>query len=103
MMMAEGLTIPDLAAYRRIEVDRREARTDESKAMNVTSIASMMTNLKSAEQTSAIQYAVAAKIMQSERAEGDAAVQLIEAAGATMDQALSSAGATLASQLDLLA
>lgn len=77
--------------------------TDEDAVMNVSSVASAIVNLKAAEQAAAIQYAVADRVLDSERSQGDAAVKLIEAAQASMDAALGQVTAAISGELDVLA
>lgn len=60
-------------------------------------------NLKSAEMTSRVQYAVARKLLDSQKLQGDVAVKLIEAAGKVSSSAgdeLVAAATGLGGQVD---
>ncbi len=71
--------------------------------MDAASIASAMTALRAAETQAAIQYAVAAKMMNSQRSQGNAVVQLLEAAQQNMAQGVTSVSDAIANQLDITA
>jgi len=64
---------------------------------------SSISNLQAAETASKIQFAVAAKAMQTTRARGEAMVQLIDAAAETMNQAVEQTAADLGANLDIRA
>lgn len=57
--------------------------------MNIGSVASAAVSLKAAQNAFQVQIAVAAKLQDSQQAQGDAVVKLIEAASNNLDQASS--------------
>lgn len=65
------------------------------------SLISSISNLQAAETASKIQFAVAAKAMQTTRAQGEALVQLITDAAESMNQAIEQVAGEIGSQLDV--
>ncbi len=74
-----------------------------NRVMDVTSLASTILGVKSAQQAVSIQYAVAAKMLDTQRAQGNAATQLIDAAGRQIQTATESLATETAQLLDVLA
>lgn len=71
--------------------------------MNVSSLASAIVNYRAAASAAAVQYAVAAKALESEQFQGEAAVKLIQAAQQTLNQATAETAQVISHELDLLA
>ncbi|MFQ5424532.1 MAG: hypothetical protein ACE5F9_11200 [Phycisphaerae bacterium] len=67
--------------------------------MSVASLASSIVNFKSAQTAASIQIAVAAKSLDTQRAQGDIAVQLIDAAGQQAQAGAANGSATDTSRL----
>ncbi len=67
------------------------------------SLINSISNLQAAQTASQVQYAVAAKALQTTRAQGEAAVQLIQSAAEGMNQALENVAKDLGSQIDVRA
>ena len=69
---------------------------------DIMNLTSALTSLKAGEAASQIQMAVAARMLETQRDQGDAAVKLIEAAADTMAQA-ASWSADIGASLDVTA
>ena len=69
--------------------------------MNVSSVASAVTSLKAAETASQIQFAVAAKSLNQQKAQGQAVVQLIQSASANVDQSIANVSEAIGGLLDV--
>ncbi len=61
--------------------------------MDPIALATSFTNLKSAEMTAKVQYAVAAKMLKIANSQGDGVAQLLQAAAEGFDQALAAVNA----------
>ncbi len=80
----------------------RQARPDTD-GMNVASVANAAVSLKSAETAFQAQVAVAGKLIDSQRAQGDAVVQLLEAASENLETASQDLLAAVGGNLDVRA
>ncbi len=69
--------------------------------MNVSSVASAASSLKAAETASQVQFAVAAKSLNHQRAQGDAVVQLIQGAQENLDQSIANVSNAIGGLLDV--
>lgn len=69
--------------------------------MNVSSVASAVTSLKAAQTTSQIQFAVAAKFLDQQRAQGESVVQLIQSASQNLDESLANVSQAIGGLLDV--
>ncbi len=67
------------------------------------SLTSAVVGLKLAETASSIQYAVAAKMLQNSRTQGDAVLKMLESAKDGFDQAVANVADAISGQLDLYA
>ncbi|MCB9851612.1 MAG: putative motility protein [Phycisphaerales bacterium] len=69
--------------------------------MNVSSVASAVTSLKAAETASQIQFAVAAKSLNQQKAQGAAVVKLIQSASENLDASIAGVSDAVGSLLDV--
>lgn len=69
--------------------------------MNVSSVASAVSSLKAAETASQVQFAVAAKSLNQQKAEGQAVVQLIQGAQENLDQSIANVSDAIGGLLDV--
>lgn len=69
--------------------------------MNVASVASAVTSLKAAQTTSQIQFAVAAKFLDQQKAQGDAVVKLIQSASDNLDASVANVSQAIGGLLDV--
>jgi hypothetical protein len=67
------------------------------------SLIESISNFKAAETAAQVQYAVAAKALQTSKAQGQAMVQLIEAAAESMKQAIGQMAGEIGAQIDVRA
>ncbi len=78
----------------------QRARPDTD-GMNVSSVASAAVSLKSAETAFQAQVAVAGKLIDNQRTQGDAVVQLLEAASENLETASQDLLAAVGGNLDV--
>lgn len=71
--------------------------------MDTSTLATALTALRSAETTAAIQYAVAARLLRSQATQGQAVVEMIQAAGQNLDAAVGDVSSAISSGLDVYA
>ena len=71
--------------------------------MSVDPLVSSVVQLKAAQTASSVQYAVAAKLLQTERQGGAAVLKLIDAADQEMNQAAESVADSAVGGLDVMA
>lgn len=69
--------------------------------MNVSSVAAAAVSLKSAETAFQTQVAVAGKLLDNQRAQGDAVIQLLQAATENIDAASNNLIAAVGGNLDV--
>ena len=69
--------------------------------MNVSSVASAAVALKSAQTTSQIQFAVAAKFLDQQKSQGAAVVKLIDSASQNLDKSIANLSQALGGLLDV--
>lgn len=71
--------------------------------MNVSSLSSALIGLQSARTNASVQYAVAAKMLDTSRDQGAAVVELLKAAEAGMEEAVADMANAIGAQLDTFA
>jgi|GEM_PF-3176621 len=78
-----------------------ERARPDTDGMNVSSVTSAAVSLKSAETAFQAQVAVAGKLIDNQRTQGDAVVQLLEAASENLESASQDLLAAVGSNLDV--
>lgn len=89
------------AVSRRVRHLNRCADWTDRVDMNVSSVASAVTSLKAAETASQIQFAVAAKSLDQQKAQGAAVVKLIQGASANVDASVAAVSDAIGGLLDV--
>lgn len=69
--------------------------------MNVASIASAAVSFRAAESAAKVQFAVAAKALDQQRAAGDAVVQLLRSAQSNVDTSIANLAQAIGGALDI--
>ncbi|HPF37453.1 MAG TPA: putative motility protein [Phycisphaerae bacterium] len=69
--------------------------------MNVSSVASAVSSLKAVQTASQVQFAVAAKSLDQQKATGDAVVRLIQSASDNLDQSIANVSDAIGGLLDV--